>query len=577
MAPEAESNAQPEPADRNVAAAAEPISSPRWFLLLFAAFALGGLGVLLNALSGPFISDDFLYIHRNPYVQSLSLENLVAILDPTGPARFVTGNYAPVHMLVLAGQWGLFGRDVLGYHVFNIALHALNCALFVSLLLSSGVSRRWALLGGAFFAFHPANVEAVAWIFQSKTTLALSFSLAALLAHRSRPALGTTLFALAMLTKSAAIFALPMAAALTWARRGEVGGGTRHWIWIAGWVLIFALCTAAQIDSVLQVGLAPVPGHADGWIHLRTIAAIGTRYLVMAASSYGVSAFHEPSPVTSPLDPWWLAALPATALLAWRTVATLRARSEEAAYWIGAAAAFAPVSQVIPFYFAMADRYLYFILPGLIGGALLWGRELRPRVEAALAARKLAPRVREGLDDAARIAFVALILFFALQAAGRAGLWQREILLLVDSAENYPEGGTAHYVRAVRAIGEGEADQAMVELRRAVDRRSYHMVRPFHIDPWLAPLRKTPAFRNLVHDIAGMQIEYARERGFSTQLQLRGVAGAHFVRGEYGEAERVLERAIERGGPLTPALIEDLTTVRAKRAGQPQGEEDPGR
>ena len=70
----------------------------------------------------------------------------------------------------------------------------------------------------------------------------------------------------------------------------------------------------------------------------------------------------------------------------WRTLAR---RELEAAFWVAAAASFAPVSQVFPFLNPVADRYLYCILPGLIGGALCWGREraLRRAPRAALAAR----------------------------------------------------------------------------------------------------------------------------------------------------------------------------------------------
>ena len=77
-----------------------------------------------------------------------------------------------------------------------------------------------------------------------------------------------------------------------------------------------------------------VPAYEDRFVQLRTIAAIGARYLVMAATSYGVSAFQALPPATSPLDPWWLASIPLGALLAWRVLGTLRRREEEAAYWI---------------------------------------------------------------------------------------------------------------------------------------------------------------------------------------------------------------------------------------------------
>ena len=66
----------------------------------------------------------------------------------------------------------------------------------------------------------------------------------------------------------------------------------------------------------------------------------------------------------------------AFALLGYRVVATLRARSVEAGFWLLAAASFFPVSQIVPLPFPIADRYLYGILPGLLGGLLLAGAPL---------------------------------------------------------------------------------------------------------------------------------------------------------------------------------------------------------
>ena len=58
--------------------------------------------------------------------------------------------------------------------------------LLVLVFRASAISRIPALLGGAFFLLHPANVEAVAWISQLKSTAGLAFALGALLARHGR-------------------------------------------------------------------------------------------------------------------------------------------------------------------------------------------------------------------------------------------------------------------------------------------------------------------------------------------------------------------------------------------------------
>jgi len=326
-------------------------------LLLFAGFAILSFAVYRPALDGEFVSDDMQVLVNNPFVSALTLENLAAIVDLRSTEKSFTGNYAPIAELLTAVERHFFGDRVFPYHAVNVLFHALNSVLLVAWLRSSRLPSAGALLGGLLFALHPANVEAVAWMSQLKTNAALALSLAALLAFRPAPFAGTLLFAAALLTKASALFALPTAAALAWARGGRPGGGARHWVWVAVWALIFGLYTIPEFSSFEQFGELDAPPYPDAAVHLRSIAAFGSRYLVMAATSYGLSAFHQPEPAHSLLDPWWLAALPLASLLLWRIIVSLRRRSEEAAYWVAAAAAYAPISQIFPFLFPMGDRY----------------------------------------------------------------------------------------------------------------------------------------------------------------------------------------------------------------------------
>ncbi|MEE9607480.1 MAG: hypothetical protein V3U03_07035 [Myxococcota bacterium] len=559
------------PASAGSAAFGSPAAGARrwpraWPLLLFVAFAALDLAVFRHALHGEFVSDDFGYVVNNPYASALSAENVAALFDPRSPAQlYAVGNYAPIHALLHVLERQIFADEVLGYHLVNVLLHALNSVLLVTLLLWSRVPPLAALLGGLLFALHPANVEAVAWISQLKSSAGLTWALAALLVHRRHPALSAPLFALGLLTKAAAVFALPMAAAFSWARRGAPGGDARHWAWLGVWALVLGLYAFPQLAAFGHVAAVEVPAYDEAWVQLRSIAAIGARYLVMAATSYGVSAFHEPSPLVSLFDPWWLAALPAAALLGWRTLACLRRGSDEGAYWIGAAASYAPISQIFPFVHPIADRYLYFILPGLIGGTLLFAVEWRQRLAARRSSGAQAAPSPLLLSRVALTGAAALALLFAYHSAERARLWRNETRLLVDAANHYPEGGTASFLRGRRAAQLGDVDGAVVALREAADRG----VDRFAIlvtDPGLAPIQREPAFRELVRELARRWIARAQARGHSTPADLRAMALAHVELEEYGEAEAWLERALEGGGPLEPVLRADLAALRARRA-----------
>ena len=193
---------------------------PGWLL---AVFLFAALVLCAPALGGSFISDDEHYVQRNVFVHDLTVENAIAILDPTSVLAVIVENYAPVHILLHALEWQLFGPETTGYHVVNVVLHALASFLLVVLFRRSGASAVAAALGGAFFLVHPANVEAVAWINQLKTSSAMVMCLGALLLHPRRPGWAVLLFAIALMAKPTAAVALFVAAAIGWARTARNG------------------------------------------------------------------------------------------------------------------------------------------------------------------------------------------------------------------------------------------------------------------------------------------------------------------------------------------------------------------
>jgi hypothetical protein len=331
----------------------------------------------------------------------------------------------------------------------------------------------------------------------------------------------TLLFALSLLTKASGLFALPSAAALLWTqrRRGVVGCGDARWL--AVWLGVALLYAMPQIAAFAHLGASDAT-FGGPWVHLRSIAAVGMRYVLMAATGHGVSAFQEPGPAVSWLEPYWLAAAPTAVLLVWRSVATLRRGRAEAACWVAAAAAFAPVSQLFPFLNPVADRYLYFILPGLIGGGLLWAQELLERPHR--------PWSSSG-----------------------------------DAARHYPDGVSAHILRARSAAQAGDAETAVAALQLIADRGLDHFM-GVRDDPGLAPLRDDPTFRQVIRAMAGRWIERARQRGYATQPELRVLGLAHLEREEHADAVAALEASLGVGGPLDAVVRAELVEARARLA-----------
>lgn len=194
--------------------------SAAWALALAAALAY------LPSLAGAFQFDDYNVIVNEPAAHSWA-----AFLEgATGVRPLLKASYTL--------NW-LLG----GFHVVNIAVHAVNTALVyqVARALPSERLNNAALLAALLFALHPAQVEAVTYISGRSTSLMAAFYLGALLVYlrRGHWALSGLLFALAAATKETAL-TLPAALLLSdLATRGRPDWRRQlpHWG-------IFVLCAA---------------------------------------------------------------------------------------------------------------------------------------------------------------------------------------------------------------------------------------------------------------------------------------------------------------------------------------------
>jgi hypothetical protein len=257
--------------------------------------------------------------------------------------------------------------------------------------------------------------------------------------------------------------------------------------------------------------------------------------------------------VHSPLDPWFLVGLVVLAGLGWRLLVALRRRSDEAAYLVWALMAFAPIAQIFPFLYPMADRYLYFMLPGLIGAALCAARDLGPQLSE--------PR-RRAAGIAAGLLVGALVVFFAVRSFERAAIWRSATSLVADAAAHYPEGVSANLLRAKRAAQFGDVAEVATALRAAA-RRGYTLFEPLQTDPAFAGVRDQPEFRAVIAEIAQGWIERGRAREDPTQQELQMIGHAHFARGEKAEAIAALQRALAKGGPRDDSIRADLAALAA--------------
>ena len=202
---------------------------PPLLILLAVAFA-----VFANTFGAEWSYDDYPVIVENPDILSLS--------------NFFADSYAgrPLREVTFLLDHALFGMQPMGWHIQHIFWHGL-CAWLVWLLaMRLDFGRTVAWLAALLFLVHPLQVEAVANISHRKESLALAFSLMALLAYlrgcgeegRQRLSWLAAAFGLAgiaYLGKQTAVVLVPMFLVCEWAALPR-----ERWVLLRWWKLLLA-------------------------------------------------------------------------------------------------------------------------------------------------------------------------------------------------------------------------------------------------------------------------------------------------------------------------------------------------
>lgn len=413
------------------------------------------LAVFAPTLGFDFVTwDDAVFVTQNPLVTGA--EGVTAWDWLTTPTL---GYPIPVTVLTYRLEAALSGMAPWLFHLDNVLLHLGAVGLLYSLLRRLGLKTPGAALAATIFALHPVVAEPVSWATGRKDLLAAAFGLGAAWCWWRSPApslrdgstwAATALFALAMLSKPAAVFWPPLLVVMTWllVKRRHVATAL---------TAIPMTVVAAIVVPLAFVGLRTVE---DGGRQVSSLTSLLREAWFAWGFHLRLLTFQE-SPTAKylftswpPEGPVWsvdllplLAIGVAAALLAW-----LPARRRPLAL-IGmawAALAYLPSANLIPLTRLVADSYLYMPLAGLamtLGVAMDAALDAKPAEAASKAATSgEATAGPQTLKSAAII--TALALSLAALTLPASDQWRDSVSLWGHAHQRYP-----HDMRLCRNFG----------------------------------------------------------------------------------------------------------------------------
>ena len=528
-------------------------------LLLTITFALHGTTLYFD-----FVSDDIGYIIENYRIQGHTLEHFLAIW--TNP---FSGQYAPLHQIVLAAIYFFSGFDPFGYHLAQLLVHG-ACVCLLYFVLRNIESARVALLACLLFAVHPPNIETVAWISETKSTLAfLFFLLSFWFFHRLRTrgrstdgVLCALFLVLSLLSKintvvAPVIFLLyDYKQGVAWTPWTKSRAASLACFFLISAVFVgltlaftsssFPAFAERLLDGAILDGPAPPldspRGYFGGlWVHLLNLSGFLFFYIRMVFFPYPLSAW-QMFPIHLELN--WIAGAAWISLLGllWLLYRSSRATQ----FWMLWFVVFlAPVLQLVPNPVWVADRYLY--IP-VVGAFVLVARlffEVFDRIEkSSLRIGGLRHGwVRHGWETV----MATILLAFALQTYYHLPVWRNNLTFWEATVKTCPTSAFCHGRWGQALFREGQIDAAFREFFEAI------RIRP-------APqylLYLGDAYTDGPGDyVQALRAYRAAEEGAGALplFVLAKIAKAHYLAGDFPQARLVID-AGRRTDPDNPALL----------------------
>jgi tetratricopeptide (TPR) repeat protein len=301
-------------------------------------------------------------------------------------------SYRPVRYMSLAVDYRIWGREIYGYHLTNLLLHAVTTFLVYQLIRRVIRDPRAAAIGTILWAIHPVHTDAVTYMSGRRDLLVTLFYVAALLAapqasqSTARKWLGGLLaglfFLLGMLSKEMAATVpatLMLMVALTPMMTAASDGIAFPSPWrpillavyrffipiviVTGASVIFVLW-AVKVGHVTQIS-QNIRGNSLH-THVATVMAAYGRYVELILFPMRLVGDYSAFPnATGFLDPGALLGL-AFVVVIWLGGLLAVSRAPIVAFGLlFFGVTMLPVSHIIPHHELLAEHYLYLPLVGL--------------------------------------------------------------------------------------------------------------------------------------------------------------------------------------------------------------------
>jgi tetratricopeptide (TPR) repeat protein len=439
-----------------------------WLPLILAVIAFL---VYCPSLKSDFVSDARLEIDEG-FVTSLS--NLPTLFSPTVLGMNLMLSDRPGEIFYLMLNSALWGKNPFGYHLCSILLHAANVALlFVLLRRLAGVDEEELVRTRSFhvqaglavavliFALHPITVEAVAEVSMSSTLLVTLFTLLAVLAvtRFSPDNLRASAFAsvgallcvfAAVLCKESGIAVASMMIVYWWLyRRSEKKGP---------WLALLGAAVAVTVAVIAVILLTAVSrqlkqeylGGSFGQVFLvQPKLWVYMMWQVLWPSHLSADYVLTDMNLPSTRDAITILLI-VLALQGWLAFKSRTGAMGVAMYWIG----LATVSNFVPLYCVVADRFYYLPLAGVA-----------MQLAALLLMAMRVPRVYEIATGACVVAFFPL----AMLTVDRQAVFANDLALGEATLKLSPHSTLMQNSMALAYFRQGQLGQAMDHYRQALE------------------------------------------------------------------------------------------------------------